>query len=164
MASDIFLKLDGIPGESKDDKHANQIVVESFSWGESNAGAHLAASGAGAGAGRVSMQDFHFTARVSKASPLLMSYCATGKHIPTGVISVRQASGEKVNADYLVYKFTTVVISSFSQAGTTEDVRPLDSVSMAFAKVNVEYKEQKATGELGAAVNFGWDLKANRKL
>ena len=62
MAYDIFLKLDGVSGESTDDKHPHEIVLESFSWGESNSSAHATASGAGAG--RVSMQDFHFTARV----------------------------------------------------------------------------------------------------
>ena len=163
MASDIFLKLDGIPGESQDDKHKDQIEVESFSWGESNAGAHLA-TGAGAGAGRVSMQDFHFSAKVSKASPLLMNACATGKHIATGQLSVAHVSAERSSPDYLVYKFTTVVISSFTQGGSAADDRPVENVSFAFAKVAVEYKPQKSSGELGAAVNFGWDLKLNRKI
>jgi type VI secretion system secreted protein Hcp len=162
MAYDMFLKLDGIPGESTDDKHRDQIVLESFSWGESNIGAHVAASGAGAGAGKVSMQDFHFTARVSKASPTLMLYCASGKHIPTGQMSVSQAGENRSGGDFLFYKFTNLLVSSLSQAGDVND-RPLDSVSLAFAKVNVEYKPQKSDGSLGTAVTFGWDLKTNRK-
>ena len=55
-----------------------------------------------------------------------------------------------------------MLVSSFAQAGDTND-RPLDAVSLAFAKVNVEYKEQEADGSLGAAVTFAWDLKANKK-
>ena len=162
MAYDLFLKLDGIPGESTDNKHKDEIELQSFSWGESNPGAHLA-SGAGGGAGKVSMQDFHFTARVSKATPLLMASCATGKHIATGQLTVRQASGEnRGGTEFLFYKFTTVVVTSISEAGDVND-RPLDSVSLAFAKVNVEYKPQKADGSLGAVVTFAWDLKANRK-
>src|SRR5690349_5102773 len=159
MAYDMFFKLDGIPGESTDDKHPHEIVLESFSWGESNTGAHATASGAGAG--RVSMQDFHFTARVSKASPTLMLYCASGKHIPTGQMSLSRAGEDRSGGDFLVYKFTTLVVSSISQAGDVTD-RPLDSVSIAFAKVNVEYKPQKSDGSLDAAVHFAWDLKTNR--
>ena len=34
-AFDYFLKLDGIPGESIDDKHKGEIDVLSWSWGES---------------------------------------------------------------------------------------------------------------------------------
>ena len=164
MGSDIFFKLDGSPGDSVDDKHRDAIDVASFSWGESNPGAHLTASGAGGGAGKVSVQDFHFTAHVSKASPLLMSHCANGQHIPSGILYVRKQTDGRASADYLTYKFTSVVVSSFSQGGSVTDDRPLDSVSIAFAKVAVEYKEQKADGSLAAAVNFGWDLKLNKKL
>src|ERR1051325_4518201 len=138
MAYDIFLKLDGISGDST---------------------AHATAGGAGAG--RVSMQDFPFTARVSKASPTLMLYCASGKHIPTGQMSLSRTGEDRSAGDFLVYKFTTVVVSSFSQAGDIND-RPLESVSLAFAKVNIEYKAQKSDGSLEAPVHFAWDLKANK--
>ncbi|EHC55972.1 Putative cytoplasmic protein [Salmonella enterica subsp. enterica serovar Hvittingfoss str. A4-620] len=32
MAYDIFLKIDGIDGESMDDKHKNEIEVLSWRW------------------------------------------------------------------------------------------------------------------------------------
>ena len=35
MAVDMFLKLDGINGESKDEKHAKEIDLLAFSWGAS---------------------------------------------------------------------------------------------------------------------------------
>ena len=40
MAVDIFLDIDGIKGESKDDKHPETIDVLSWSWGMSQAGKH----------------------------------------------------------------------------------------------------------------------------
>ena len=162
MAVDLFLKLDGIKGESLDDKHKDEIVLESFSWGETNVGAHVA-SGAGAGAGKVSMQDFHFTAHVSKASPKLMLACATGQHIASGVMTARQSGEDRAGFEFLFFKFFNIVVSSFQIAGDTNQ-RPLDAVGLAFQKVNVEYKEQSATGQIGAVVDFGWDLKANKQL
>jgi hypothetical protein len=33
-ASDYFLKLEGVPGESKDDGHRQQIEILAFGWGE----------------------------------------------------------------------------------------------------------------------------------
>jgi type VI secretion system secreted protein Hcp len=42
---DYFLKLDGIPGESRDAQHKGEIDLESFSWGES----HTTAAGGGDG-------------------------------------------------------------------------------------------------------------------
>jgi type VI secretion system secreted protein Hcp len=62
-----FLTIDGIQGEARDKDHSEEIDVISWSWGEHNTGTFAAA----APAGRVEMQDFHFTMPVSKASPLL---------------------------------------------------------------------------------------------
>ena len=39
---------------------------------------------------------------------------------------------------------------------------PTDSVSLAFAKIEVEYKPQKSDGSLGAPVAFRYDLKTNK--
>ncbi|HEY3111240.1 MAG TPA: type VI secretion system tube protein Hcp [Chloroflexota bacterium] len=89
MAFDCFLKIDGVEGESRDARHAREIDVLSFSWGESNTGA--AAHGGGGGAGKVSMQDFHFTMKLNKASPLLAAACATGQHIKSAVLTCRKA-------------------------------------------------------------------------
>jgi type VI secretion system secreted protein Hcp len=159
-AIDIFLKLDGIQGESTDHKHKEEIVLESFSWGETNTGAH--ATGGGAGAGKVSMQDFHFTSRVSKASPKLMLACATGQHIKNGVVTVRRSSAEQESQfEFLFYKFDTVIITSVQDAGDTSD-RPSEHVSFAFAKIDVEYKVQSPDG-VASTIDFAWDLAANRK-
>lgn len=94
MAFDCFLKIDGIDGESQDDRHAKEIDVLSFSWGESNTGG--VAHGGGGGAGKVSMQDFHFTMKLNKASPLLARACATGQHIKSAVLTCRKAGGSVV--------------------------------------------------------------------
>ena len=50
MAVDMFIKIDGIKGESADDKHKEEVDVLSWSWGMSQSGsAHM---GGGAGAGK----------------------------------------------------------------------------------------------------------------
>ena len=69
-AVDYFLKLDGIDGETKQKGHEKEIELESWSFGETNAGTFSA--GGGGGAGKVSMQDFHFVMSNNKASPKLM--------------------------------------------------------------------------------------------
>jgi type VI secretion system secreted protein Hcp len=158
-AVDYFIKFDGIKGESADAKHKDEIDVESWSWGETHAGA--APSGGGAGAGKVSMQDFHFVMRLNRASPGLMKACATGQHIKTAMLSGRKAG--KGQQDYLTFKFNDVLVSSI-ETGASEDADflPTDHVSFNFAKLEVEYKPQKADGSLGSAVQFRYDLKANK--
>jgi type VI secretion system secreted protein Hcp len=158
-AVDYFIKFDGIKGESADAKHKDEIDVESWSWGETHAGA--AAPGGGGGAGKVSMQDFHFVMRLNRASPGLMKACATGQHIKTATLSSRKAG--KDQQDYLTFKFHDVLVSSFRTGGAeSTDVVPTDQVSFNFAKLEVEYKQQKADGSLGPAAQFKYDLKANK--
>ena len=68
-AVDYFLKIEPIKGESADDKHKGEIDLESWSWGAVQQGMNVI--GGGGGAGKVAVQDFHFTTRYSAASPAL---------------------------------------------------------------------------------------------
>lgn len=157
---DYFLKIDGIDGESTDDKHKNEIDLESWSWGESNGGD--AAHRGGMGAGKVAMQDFHFTMEVCKATPKLMLACADGQHIKEATLTCRKAGGTQ--QEYLKIKFSDMVVSSYQTGGSRGQVKPIDQISLNFSKIEYEYKEQKKDGTLGGSVKAGYDVKANKKL
>jgi type VI secretion system secreted protein Hcp len=158
-AVDYFLKIDGIEGESLDEKHKGEMELESWSWGESQTGTYSV--GSGGGAGKVSMQDFHFVTRVSKGSPKLLLACANGEHFKKAVLTCRKAGKEQ--QEYLKITFTDCLVSSFQTGGSGgSDILPVDQISLNFAKIEYEYKEQKADGTLGGAVKTGWDLKANK--
>jgi type VI secretion system secreted protein Hcp len=158
MAVDYFLKIDTIEGESVDSKHAKEIAVEAWSWGESQAGS--AVPGGGGGAGKVSMQDFSFVMKVNKASPKLMLARATGKHIKSARLAVRKAGQGQL--DYLTFTLHDVVVSSYQTGGAeSSGLAPLDLVSLRYAKIEVDYKAQKADGSLVAG-QFKFDLKLNK--
>ena len=157
MAVDYFLKIDGIQGESKDSKHKNEIDVESWSWGSTNAG--QAAQGGGVGTGKVSMQDFHFVMQVNKASPLLMQHCATGEHIKQATLTCRKAGKEQ--QEYLKIKLEDFIVSSYQTGGSGGSNQvPVEQISLNFAKVSVAYAEQLETGALAGPVTKGYDLKS----
>src|SRR5450755_2758389 len=103
---DYFLKIDGIKGESQDEKHKNEIHVSSFSFGVTNTG--TGGSNLGSGGGRSNVQDMHFTKGVDGAVPNLFFGGATGKHKNNEIMTVRRA-GENPH-EYLVYKMTEVYI------------------------------------------------------
>jgi len=158
---DFFLKLDGIDGESADDKHKGEIQLESWSWGEQQSG--TAGSNAGMGAGKVNMQDFHFVMQINKASPKLFLACATGEHIKTATLTCRKAGKEQ--QEYLKWTFSDVLVSSYHTGGSgAASVVPLDQISLNFTKAEVDYKEQKPDGTLGGSVKAGYDVKANKKV
>jgi len=153
---DYFLKIDGIPGESQDKTHKDEIQLLSFSWGETNAG--TMASGGGGGAGKVQMQDFHFVMSVNKASPKLFLSCACGEHIKNAILTARKAG--KDQQDYMKVTFTDLLVSSFQTSGQADAGHlPLDQISFNFAEVEVQYKEQKIDGSLGGAIKAHYNLK-----
>jgi type VI secretion system secreted protein Hcp len=160
VAIDYFLRIDGIPGESTDDKHKGEIEVEAWSWGETNP-APPGAGGAGGGAGKVQVQDFNFTANASKASPNLLLACASGKHFKSAVLTARKAG--KPAAEFLTFSLSDVLVSSYQTGGSEGEVVPIDTAALNFSKIQVEYKMQKADGSLGASVKVGWDVKQNKR-
>lgn len=154
MAVDMFLKIDGVEGESQDDKHKGEIDVMSYSWGAVNATDVGRATGAAAG--KVSMQDFHFVMRVSKASPTLFVGCATGEHFKEANLTVRKAGGRD-QQEFLKVTMTDLLVSSYQTGGSSGEDVPMDQVSLNFSKIAVFYKEQKPDGSLSP----GWDVVAN---
>jgi len=161
MATQYFLHLDGISGESQDDKHVGDIDVESFAWGESHP-AGPGHAGTGGGRGKVQMQDLHVMARTTKASPQLLLACAAGTHVKSAVLSARRAGG-KSQDEYLRFSLSDVLVSAYQIDGS-EAGPPTDSFSLSFGKIVVEYREQKADGSLGAPIQAGWDLTKNVKI
>ena len=152
---DYFLKIDGIQGESRDDRHKDEIDIESFSWEETQSGTF--AVGGGGGSGKISVQDFHFTMPVNKASPTLFLACAQGDHIKNAILTCRKAGRDQ--QEFLKVTMNDVLVSSF-QIGGEGGVVPTDQVSLNFAKIEVEYQEQDATGKLVGSVKKWFDLKS----
>jgi type VI secretion system secreted protein Hcp len=155
-AVDMFIKIDTIDGESTDKTHGKEIDVLSWSWGASQSGSMAM----GGGAGKVSMQDFTFTKSLDKSSPKLFEALATGKHLKEAKLVLRGSS----SMEYLVITFSDVLISSYSTGGSSGEDRPTESISLNFAQIKMSYVEQDASGRAGAATEFGWDLKANKKV
>ena len=156
MAVDVFLKLGDIKGESTDAKHPDEIDVLSWSWGVSQPG--TAASGGGAGAGKVSFSDLNFTHNVDKASPLLMKACATGQHVKEATLVSRKAG--KGQQEYLIIKMSDILVTGVQPSSAGE--HPMENVSIRFAKIDLEYKPQKADASLDAGIHFIYDIKTNK--
>jgi type VI secretion system secreted protein Hcp len=153
MAVDMFLELEGIKGESKDDKHRDEIDVLSFHWGVDQQGTALG------GAGKVVADDLVTQMAYSRASPELMLACCTGEHIPTGVLTLRKAGTEQV--EFLKYKFYDLLVSEYQTNAQNDDI-PLEEVSFSFAKIEVEYKHQKPDGTF-EDVRAGFDFATAKK-
>ena len=159
MAVDMFLKLDGIKGESRDHKHKDELHIETFSWGLSQTGGF--GTGGGGGAGKVSVHDISVTKYLDKSTAALMLHCCNGKHIKEGLITVRKA-GEKP-VEYLKIKLNDILVSSVQHSGAGSDLLT-ESLTLNFAKFHMEYTEQKEDGSGTPGGEMGWNVKENQKL
>ncbi|MHC4694925.1 MAG: Hcp family type VI secretion system effector [Planctomycetota bacterium] len=160
MPGDVFLQIDGIPGESTDEKHKDWIEILSYSHGVSQSGAGSRSSGGAATSGRCDHQDFSVVKTLDKASPDLNLYCCNGKHIKKMTLQLCRATGDK--QPYMDYLFEDVIISSVSIGGGGGDI-PTESVTFNYGKLNWVYVEtDHETGKKKGQVKKWWDLINNK--
>ncbi|MHC4538279.1 MAG: Hcp family type VI secretion system effector [Planctomycetota bacterium] len=160
MPADAFLQIDGIPGESTDEKHKNWIEVLSYSHGVSQMGSGSRSTGGAATGGRCDHQDFSIVKELDKASPDLNLVCCNGKHIKKMTLELCRATGDK--QPYMKYEFEDAIISSVSIGGGGGGI-PTESVTFNYGKMNWVYTEtDHKTGKKKGEVKKWWDLVANK--
>lgn len=163
MAFDAFLKIEGIPGESTDDKHKEWIELLSYSHGLSQPASAASATG-GRTAERVNVEDLSVVKVLDKATPLLHLACCDGRHIPKVEMELCEAGGDK--HAYMKYVLEDVIVSGVRPGGSAEsgDTKPMEEVSLNFGKISWEYTPLGHAGEPGSPQRTGWSLEENRKL
>jgi type VI secretion system secreted protein Hcp len=163
MAVDMFLKLDGIDGESTKSKNEGWIELHSWSFGATNHSA--SAHGSGMGTGKAEFAPITIQKTVDKASPKLFLNCCQGSHIKTASLQVKESTGGKTTETYLQYDLEKVKVDSITwggQGATPE--KPSEQISLSFQKITVSYWPQKPDGTLGAKIPAGWDVSKNEKV
>ena len=160
MPADVFLQIEGIPGESTDDEHANWIEVLSYSHGVSQSSAGSRSTGGAASGGRCDHQDFSIVKELDKASSELNLHCSNGKHIKKITLELCRATGDK--QPYMKYVLEDVIVSSVSIGGGGGGM-PSESVTFNYGKINWVYTEtDHKTGKKKGEVKKWWDLVANK--
>jgi type VI secretion system secreted protein Hcp len=128
----MFLKIDGIEGDSIDHKHKGEIEILSFSWGLNNSG--TMAHGGGGGEGKASFKDISFVTSVSTASPRLVEKCCTGQHISSAQLTV---ATKETRQEFFKIKLSDCIISSY-QTGAGGGAVPMDQVSFVFGSIDIQ--------------------------
>ena len=155
----MFIKIEGIKGESTDDKHKDEIDVLSWSWGLEQSGAIHPGPGGGGGAGKVSVHGLSITKRTDAATPKLMLTCANGRRIKEALLTVRKPGGNQL--EFVRIKMNDVLVSSVSDSVSGDD-SITENVALNFSKVEVDYVRQKPDGSTGETIQFKWDFSANK--
>jgi type VI secretion system secreted protein Hcp len=163
MAFDAFLKIDGIDGESQDEKHKGWIEIESYSLGAHQPSAGSRSSQGAATGQRVDLQDFSVVKVLDKTSPKLFLHTCNGKHIKEVKLELCRATGDK--AKYMEYKMEDVIVSSVRPGGSSKggDPLPLEEASFNYGKITWTYTEtDHKTGKPGGNVTANWSQVENK--
>jgi type VI secretion system secreted protein Hcp len=161
MAFDAFIKVDGIEGESTDDKHSGWIEVLSCDVKVSQKISSTASSAGGASAERADFADFSFVKQIDGSSPKLALACADGTHINNITIEFCRAGTEKIK--FMEYRLTNCLISEVEMVARGDF--PVEKVNINYGKITWTYTRQNRQG--GGArgnVSSGWDLQKNCKV
>lgn len=175
-ALDIFLKLEGIEGESTDAKHKGEIVVLSYEQSVAQPPAGPSGSG-GAAIGRARFSGVRFRKPVDKSSVPMLLACSSGRHIPRGVFTFRR--GGATTVEFYTVRLTDVLVTEVVQVAGAGQQYPLsfdalnagsdssgflDEVTLAYGKIEWTYQEVLPDGTAGGSITGGWDLTANREV
>jgi len=156
-ADDMFIKIDGIKGDSVDAKHAGEIDVMSWSWGASSQGAFTPGGG---GATRVTFQNLTITKKVDSSSPNLLLSAAQGLH-RKDLMLVARGTGTKA-VEYLRIKLSDVIVTGIKLSGTAASATgPVEEVTFTFGACEYAYAPPKADGSKGAEVKMAWNVAKN---
>ncbi|HMA75462.1 MAG TPA: type VI secretion system tube protein Hcp [Xanthobacteraceae bacterium] len=162
--TDMFLKLDGIDGESQDDKFKDWIEVHSWNWGVHQA--HTAHTGTGRGHSKASFQELHFSADLTKASPKLFKACAKGDHIKKAKLVVRKAGGDQP-LEYFTIEMEDVIPTNVAwngHGGGGVHSQVAENLALSFAKFKVIYKPQGKTGAAESNVDWGFSINEHKEI
>jgi type VI secretion system secreted protein Hcp len=155
-SSDVFLSVQTkragkVKGEAMSPGHEDDIVVKAWHWGVSSA----SAIGSVQATSRRSYTGLTVVKAIDSATTSLMSALATNDEVKEAKLTMRKAGGDQI--DYFLVTLKGGRISQLDHR-TDASGETLETMTILFTKVEVEYKLQKATGLKGGSFIFNDDI------
>ncbi|MFL6675080.1 MAG: Hcp family type VI secretion system effector [Massilia sp.] len=161
MAIDVYLQIDGIKGESADDKHKDWIECKAVAWGVKQPRSATASTSGGHTAERCEHSEIEITKLADLATPILLQTCSSGKTIPKARLEFMRADGQGERIKYFEIELENVLIGEVTpKVGEGEILA--ESLGLKFSKIKWKYTQQKVGGGAGGNTSGGWDLASNK--
>lgn len=157
MKADMFMKIEGIDGDTTNEKHPKEIQVSRFDWGAFQfANLH---EGTGGGVGKAMVGDISLIHDVSSATPPMLNYLVTGKHVPSVKLVAYKSGGESA-VPYFTISLNTVVITEV-QMEFSGGV-PQQRTRLHFDEYMVDFTIQQKDGASAGSTSFGQTISLGK--
>lgn len=161
LAIDAYLKIEGINGESEDEKHKQWIEVSNVLYAIQQPRAGTVSKAGGHTSGRADLYPITFQKLADIASPVLLQTCAAGKTNPKAVFEFMRADGDGKPIPYFKIELENLMIANITpDSGDGGIIR--ERVHLAYAKIKWNYTRQNIRGGAQGNTSGGWDCSANK--
>lgn len=161
MANDAYLKIEGINGESEDDKHKQWIEVSDVMYAINQPRAETVSTAGGMTSGRAELYPISFQKLADIASPVLLQTCAAGKTIPKATFEFMRADGDGKPIPYFKIELENLMIANITPDSGDGGIIS-ERVHLAYAKIRWSYIKQSIRGGTQGNTSGGWDCSANK--
>ena len=161
MATDVYLQIDGIKGESADSGHQHWIEVSHVSWSVHQPRASTVSTAGGHTVGRASLSDVSFKKLADIASPVLQQHCAMGKTIPRAKFEFMRADGDGKPICYYAVELENVMIGGINPSSGDSGIIA-EQVFLSYSKMKWKYTKQSIRGGAEGNSSGGWDCASNK--
>ncbi len=158
--TDMFLWVDGIPGESLDDKHRDYIDVEAYHCGLSRPGRQFPVEGVPA-TPVAEHADLTIVKQIDKASPKLFLACCNGQNFKQVRFDTFRTGGAPT--PIIRYIMSDVIITAVKPVGSSIGTTPylMEEISFNYAQIEVRYTPVDASGKPLTEIISKWDRQTN---
>ena len=123
----LFVKVDGVDGESTQKGHEGEI--EAFNFSETFR-LSLPSGGGGGGAGKFTPGPVLFSKLQGKASIGLLRACAKGQHIPQVTITAFRRTGDGKSSPYYKITLKEVFVSAINEKTSGDSI--VDEIQLVY--------------------------------
>lgn len=161
MASDAYLKIEGINGESEDERHRNRIEVNNVLYAVHQPRAEALSTAGGHTTGRADLFPITFRKLADLSSPVFLQTCAAGKTLSKAIFEFMRADGDGKPIPYFTIELENLIIASITPDSGDGGII-VEQVQLAYAKIRWNYSRQSIRGGIQGNTQGGWDCSAHK--
>ena len=158
----IYLQYDGIKGNVTADGYKDHIAVMSVQFGVGRGISMEAGNMSNRESTRPSISQVTITKAADNSVTGLFKEAVTGSAGKKVVIKFVRTGADKVQ-EYMDYALEDALVSGYSISASSEG-EPVESISLSFSKIMINYKDVDKTNKSGNPQRVGYDLTTAKPL